>query len=583
MLPFETPTMLLAAGAATLMLIGIYLFQHRYRQQTVSSLMLWLDQPTPTSGGRRVERFRAPLLFIIELLILLLLGVAACGPFVHRTGSTQPVIVILDDSVSMRAGGDRSPRSQTLAALMQEFQRDETRTFQFIAAGANVQLLGPPISSISQAAPILERWSCRSATAHLADGIALARQINASARLLIVTDHAPDRVGDATIRWWSLGRPIENRAIIVAGRTESANKDRILVEIAANNLTSSHSSLSVFADEVLIQTIPLTLDNAATKRIVFDLPHSPRAIRLQLPDDALADDNVVTLLADQPRVVRIATRIGNDALREHIERAITAGPPHQIVSHHADLTITDAPPTTQESSTTWTLAIADADAGNAFIGPFIVDRTHPLTEGVDLAGVVWASAAAMDPTAADVIFAVGNVPLLVDRVTRTGQHALTMSLRPAASNLMTLPAWPVFFWNLISWRAEHLPGVSNSHVQLGERVTATFDTGTSAVRLQTPSRNDKTFSLTQPTLTLTGDEIGVYELRSDARTFRFGVSLLNRDESDLSQCVGERIGTWPSAAANDSINTPLAWLMILLALGAVTIHHLLLVRRGGMC
>jgi len=581
-LGIETPTMLLAAGAAAAMLVGIYLFQHRYRRQTVSSLMLWLDQPLPASGGQRVERFRAPLLFVLELLILLLLGAAACGPFFYHGDSAQAVIVILDDSVSMRAGGARSPRSQALPALQQEFQKTGRYTFQFVAAGARAQLLGPAVSSLDDAEPILARWRCNAATANIAEATALAHQMNASAHLLIVTDRAPDRVVDGAVCWWCLGRPMENRAILVAGRTTSANTDRVLVEILGSDLVSATSTLSVFADDALVKTFPLSLENGTTQRLVFELPHSSRTLRLQLPEDALAEDNVATLPAEQPRVVRVAMRVGDATIRVPIEKALASGPSHRMVSDGADVIVTDAVPTTQEISSAWTLHLAHDEERGAFVGPFIMDRTHPLMDGLDLAGAVWAASTEIDPVGAEVVLAVGNTPLLVDRTTLSGQHAMTLSLRPTASNVTSLPAWPIFFWNLLTYRAAHLPGVSNVHVQLGEHVTGTFDADTRSVLLRAPTGESRTLPTSSSMVRVQADEIGLYEFVAGDRVFRFGVSLMNRDESDLSQCVSERSGVWPSDVANASSVMPLAWLMIVLALAGVAIHHWLLVRRGGV-
>jgi len=80
----------------------------RYRKHTVSSLMLWMQQRESREGGTKIERFQTPLTFFLELLALLLFVLAAVGPKYHAAKGTRPLVVVLDDSYSMLAGGSDS-------------------------------------------------------------------------------------------------------------------------------------------------------------------------------------------------------------------------------------------------------------------------------------------------------------------------------------------------------------------------------------------------------------------------------------------------------------------------------------------
>src|SRR5262245_50728820 len=118
MLPvFATPWALLGLLALPV-LVGIYWLRNRFRPLPVSSLMLWADQRESRAGGPRLRRPQTPLLFFLELLAILLLVLAATGPSADTTMSARPLVVVLDDSFSMRAGGNESPRRQALKALM---------------------------------------------------------------------------------------------------------------------------------------------------------------------------------------------------------------------------------------------------------------------------------------------------------------------------------------------------------------------------------------------------------------------------------------------------------------------------------
>jgi len=80
MLPFFAYPLALVALAALPVLAAIYLFRHRFRRRTVSSLLLWRFRVQTSEGGAKVQRLQLPLLFFLELLALLLLAVSASGP-----------------------------------------------------------------------------------------------------------------------------------------------------------------------------------------------------------------------------------------------------------------------------------------------------------------------------------------------------------------------------------------------------------------------------------------------------------------------------------------------------------------------
>src|SRR5438270_1262579 len=117
MLPLITYPLALIGLAAVPALVAIYLLRNRFRRRPVSSLMLWREAREAREGGTRVRRLFLPLVFFLELVALALLALAAADPQVRMTQGTRPLVVVLDDSFSMTAGGDDSPRNRALEAL----------------------------------------------------------------------------------------------------------------------------------------------------------------------------------------------------------------------------------------------------------------------------------------------------------------------------------------------------------------------------------------------------------------------------------------------------------------------------------
>src|SRR5262245_21989651 len=122
-------------------LIAIYLFRNRFRRQLVSSLMLWVDARESREGGPRLRHLQMPLLFLLELLVIVFLVFSAAEPFFRVRQSSRPLVVVLDDSFSMLAGGDNSPRAQAIAALGKQLAEAPPYSVRFILAGEKPQVL----------------------------------------------------------------------------------------------------------------------------------------------------------------------------------------------------------------------------------------------------------------------------------------------------------------------------------------------------------------------------------------------------------------------------------------------------------
>jgi hypothetical protein len=129
MIPFLTYPLALIAMASLPALAAIYILRNRFRRRQVSSLMLWRFRIQSKEGGARIHRLQLPLIFFLELLALLLLVTAAAGPHWKLPQATRPLIVVLDDSFSMRAVSmTRSGRISALATGKTSTKPDRARS-----------------------------------------------------------------------------------------------------------------------------------------------------------------------------------------------------------------------------------------------------------------------------------------------------------------------------------------------------------------------------------------------------------------------------------------------------------------------
>jgi hypothetical protein len=586
MIPVFTYPLALAGLAAIPALVAIYLFRRRFRRLPVSSLMLWLDPRPAREGGSRIERLQTPLLLFLELAILSLLVLAAADPQVQTAQGTRPLIVVLDDSFSMQAGGEESPQKQARKTLEQELRRNRRYSVRLLLAGDHPQALGEPARTIPEALAQLDGWHCRAPAAHLDEAIVLASEMGGDlAQVLVLTDHPPRNApGEGRLQWWAFGKARPNLAFVTAARTGRDGAERVLLEIANLAETPQRSMLAIEAlpegmPPAEVQRSRIDLGPGQTQRIILQLKEGSPALRARLDPDALEYDNQVILLPARFRPVRVGIRIADEALRPLVEKALRACREALVGAIRPEIVFTDDD---ADDGSAWTVRLLTDKEGASYTGPFVIDRNHPLTEGLSLQGVVWGAGSGGDMPGAPVVMA-GNVPLLTDKESADGRHDLRLRLRPELSTVQLSPAWPVLIWNMLQWRQSQAPGLNRANIRLGEQAVLTLERARDVLEVVAPDGTARRVPAPERRLVIRAEDAGIWQVRDPEKKeilASCAANPLSRDESDLSGCASGRWGDWRDATSLRLEYQSIGWVLLLLALG-VGIVHLVLVSRGG--
>jgi len=578
MIPLLTYPLALIALGTLPALAAIYLLRSRFRRRTVSSLVLWRFQVQSKAGGAKIHRLQLPLLFFLELAALALLVVAAAGPNWKLPQSARPLIVILDDSYSMRAVSDgASAQNRARDFLEKMFRSRPPPSTRLILAGQEAHSLGSPVKNWPQVAGLLPRWHCWAPQAALDSAITLASEIGRQqANILILTDHQPadQNFANRRIEWRAFGRPLDNFAIVNAARTAFGDEDRCLLEVANFSTQARSTRLTVQAGSNIVQSSVLLVDPHGTRRVIFNLSASAPALRAALDADALDVDNEVELLPPIRKRIRVQVALADENLRSLAERTLDATGLRAAISADPELVIrgNDAPAGSNVWSLCWT-----GSGSNAFVGPFVVDHSHPLSEGIALGGVVWSGVAATNAPGDVPVILAGNTPLLSVREDLYGRRMLKLNFNPGLSTLQDTPDWPVLFWNLLHWRAAETTGLKESNARLGTEML--LKTGGGAVAVREPDGTVKSFPKTGGELALDTPMPGVYTVTLGAQTNEFSVNPLSADKSDLLACASGQWGAWSETTEIRLVETPAVWIFGLLAL-ALLVGHLYLVGAG---
>ena len=581
MIPFLTYPLALLALTTVPALAAIYILRNRFRRRQVSSLVLWRFHVQSKSGGAKIHRLQLPLLFFLEMLALTLLVVAATGPQWKLPQSARPLIVVLDDSFSMRAvNGGLSAQGRARIFLEKLFHRQAPPSTRLILAGASPRALGSTIKSWGEVNDLLAQWKCWSPNSSLESAVTLAAELGKQqANILVLSDHKPadEKISNQRLEWVAFGAPLDNVAIVNASRTAFGDEDRCLLEIA-NFSNAPHSTrLAVQTGTNAPQASLVSLGANESQRVVFNIPSSAPTLRAALESDPLVEDNEAQLLPPIRKHVRVQVSLTNEISTALVNRTLDATGLRAAITDNPELVIRETD--TVAGSNSWNLCLRSNAATNAFTGPFIVDTSHPLAGGVALAGVVWAGAATTNSPGDIPVILAGNVPLLSAHEDITGRRHINLNFNPALSTVQNTPDWPVLFWNILSWRISEMPGLKESNARLGTEMI--LKTTGETVTVTQPDGVKTTFAKTGGELALDTPMPGIYSVAAGATTNQFAVNVLAADKSNLAACASGQWGKWSEDTERRLEQTSAVWVFGLLALALLAAHLYLVAAAKG--
>jgi hypothetical protein len=564
-------------------LVAIYWLRIRSRPYSVSSLILWSSQRRVRDGGTLFDRLQTPLLFFLELLVLLLLALAAAGPPLATRESVRPLVVVLDDSYSMLAGDPDSPRSRAITALERELGTGLHSPVRFILAGLVPRALAEPVASAAAASALLQSWECNSPSSDLDKALALAFQLAPRrGRILVLTDRPGiDFSGADRLQYWAFGSSRSNVAFVNAGRASLDGRERCFLEIANFSANPIRTTLTFESDQdsqLSSQSI-VELSPHQTFRMLPEVKPDTRVFRARLNDDALKLDNDVVLLADNRKPVRLRLELQDEILRDLIDKALRATGNSVISESDPDLVFTDRLEAAQAHTGAWVFRlIADKDS-QPYIGPFLLNRSHPLADGLALDGVVWAAGKqnGSPRIAGTAIVAAGNIPLLLDIERARGRHEVRMRFRRDQSTLQTSVNWPILLSNMLEWRSKQLPGLRRSNLSLGSEAVLILEPAQETVTILDPRKRRRQIQARDGSARVAAENTGVYEIHVPrgtltGETYFFSSNALSWEESDLRKCGSGRWGNWADTTPGQEEQRSIAWVLLLLAMLLLTLH-----------
>ena len=629
-------------------IVLLYFLKLKRLPLEVPSTYLWSRTIEDLHVNTIWQRLRRNLLLFLQLLLVGLLIMAMLRPGWQAMQTLdERIIFLIDNSASMSATDERPSRleqaRQRALALVDQMETGHvgmviafSDTAQTQSYNESRRALRRQIESI---VPTNHRTDIREALqaaaglanpglTRLADNQAVNESLPAT--LYILSDG-----GFATVPDFSLGNltpvyvasgqvPYDNLAVVAFAtdrNPQHPERMQAFANVANFGAQDAPVTLELFLDDQSLDLVELPVAAGKEAGWHFDLPDLEEGmLKVVLQhDDALRLDNVAYTAINRPRPARVlVVSPGNEALRASLDTSqvqdlavVTfAEPPILDTAEHKeqvdaglyDLIIYDRcqPARMPQANTLFLGSLPPGDqwtAGPPAGPPNIIDidRTHPLTQLVDMSYVRIAEGRALKPPLGSTVLfdsvigpllaiaprdafedAVCGFPLFVEENGETVPNS-TWPLRPS---------FPVFFFNAVRYLGGSRGVQAIGNVPPGSPMTIRSPAVVTEITVTNPQGERTTMRRTNqaPFVYTSTQDLGVYTIQegSDKEvSHRFAVNLFDRQESDLRPRENLDLGheTVPGQAGFASARRETWKWILLLGLGVLLFEWYVYNRR----
>lgn len=453
------------AMAAALPVAAAYLFHRRYKPLRVTGLFLWGVPERGGDGGRALEPPLISRAFLFDLLAALLLGLALAGPSI-RVATGLPLVVVLDDSFSMRSRGCHDRARDAARELLQQAAARGVAT-AVVLAGERPRILSGLEIPGDEAAMRLAAYLPSEHSFDPAAALALAFDMfGPGLDMHIFTNRlaeVPAGEGNRAHLRRFAGRG-GNLAFADIWRERRAGGDRLFVKM--NNRADAPASgrLRVAsAEDAGIDLYSRIFEfgaNAAEAAAIDIDGAGEETLLLRLDSvrgaDVIADDSSAIVPPTPDRIPTYLVDGPAEASARFFRLALEAAgcvPWTETGADDApDLLVTDDP---GRAGRVLTLRVMSEKSPVLLSPPYVVDLADPLCRDVNPGLSRWAAADSETPIEAGrALILHGNAPLFW----RESAAVLGMNFLPAAGDVAATAAWPALMANVAAHASARLPG-----------------------------------------------------------------------------------------------------------------------------
>lgn len=259
------------------LLIMLYILKRKYKEEVISSSLLWKEVYKNTRATTPWEKFRKNIMFLLQLIILLLIILALMKPFLKFGGeSYKNVVIVVDNTASMSTIYNEKTRLEEAKNLAKEFltsTEDGTNTYivNFDGAG-NLLSSGEPDKVI--AAETINEITQSYSSGDINDVLSLVRAVGEGIgeeyETLIFTDKEVN-LGEVNEKVVSLANAGVNASIDNISHKFINDTARVIATVSNRGRGTYEGDFSLYNGDELIKVESLILAEGEKKTLTFDL------------------------------------------------------------------------------------------------------------------------------------------------------------------------------------------------------------------------------------------------------------------------------------------------------------------------
>lgn len=518
-------------------IVAFYMLRLRRRDVPVGSTFLWQQLIRDVEANAPWQRLRFSWLLLVQLLIALIVVLAAARPFATVSSDLAAnVVLIVDTSASMASRGaeeDRIAAARDAARGVVE-RLPEGGRITVVDASDTATVLVSETDDRDAALEAIDGIAATQLPGDLTDAFALASALatrDSESTVVVVTDASGDElpaVGvGAPVHVEHVGATDANQAIAALSALRRAGGAQLDLFVAVSNPSAAEATrrLEVYADGALVDARDLTVPaGQRSEAVISSVPPNAELVEARLAGtDALAADDrafavvpaeattralligegntyLENALALLPRLDLFA--VGEAGYADALEAADEAGTPYGLFVF--DGVVPDEPP---PGPALYLDPDEDGPYGTVagrLEGPVLdrADPAEPLLRFVDLSTVHVGRARQIE--LADEmrpIVATGAGSPLIAVGEAAGERLAVIGFALDESDLPLQVAFPLLTSNLVEYLLPPTEGALPSSTRLGEPVTVSVDPVLAEVAYTTSAGDDETAeSVTLPVI-----------------------------------------------------------------------------------
>lgn len=259
------------------LLVLLYILKRKYREEVISSTLLWNEVYKNTRANTPWEKLRKNIMLLLQIIILLLLIFSLMKPFLNFGGkSYKNIILLIDNTASMSAeygDGTRLEEGKKLAKEFLASTKDDTNTYIISYDGDskllqngdfNKEISNEIISEISQS------YNTGDISESLSFIKAIGEGIEEEYEVVAFTDK-DFSLGDVNGKIVSLANSGVNASIDNVSHKFLEDKVRVIATVTNRGSGDYAGDFSLYDGEELLSVTSLELKESESRTLTFDL------------------------------------------------------------------------------------------------------------------------------------------------------------------------------------------------------------------------------------------------------------------------------------------------------------------------